>query len=212
MVTVICNGHVDSEWKIMRNSFEPSLKHTTSHTSGDVQQRFSNRWTEVRDDPIECAKRAGRRLVYAYFVLHLRLHLRDTAFKLSLGPCLLPGGDSCAWNYPSASFIRHENIPALPACDWSTMRIYPRFLSLIGTILRGKSVAATHEEFAPRDFASRCDCSGRCESQGLFSRWTNRTQEVWDILTMNQSAAGSPGDPGRSAWGDSQTTRRAQAG
>eukprot|EP00959_Pyramimonas_sp_CCMP1952_P391779 8210405-Pyramimonas_sp.AAC.1 len=136
MVTVICNGHVDSEWKIMRNSFEPSLKHTTSHTSGDVQQRFSNRWTEVRDDPIECAKRAGRRLVYAYFVLHLRLHLRDTAFKLSLGPCLLPGGDSCAWNYPSASFIRHENIPALPACDWSTMRIYPRFLSLIGTILR----------------------------------------------------------------------------
>ena len=28
--------------------------------------------------------------------------------------------------------VRSENIPTLPASDWSVMRIYPRFMRLIG--------------------------------------------------------------------------------
>ena len=30
--------------------------------------------------------------------------------------------------------VRRENIPALPASDWSVVRIYPRFLLLIGPL------------------------------------------------------------------------------
>eukprot|EP00959_Pyramimonas_sp_CCMP1952_P369817 7745675-Pyramimonas_sp.AAC.1 len=28
--------------------------------------------------------------------------------------------------------VRRENIPAIPVSDWSALRIYPRFLCLIG--------------------------------------------------------------------------------
>eukprot|EP00976_Prorocentrum_cordatum_P063073 1176969-Prorocentrum_minimum.AAC.2 len=37
-----------------------------------------------------------------------------------------------AVGFSCVRLVRHENIPTLPASDWSVVRIYPRFLRPIG--------------------------------------------------------------------------------
>ena len=75
--------------------------------------------------------------------------------------------------------VRHENIPALPVSDWSVMRIYPRFLCLIGHVqLDSAEVRA--------DVALRCQTISELVEESVEIEDPLPQGHVWEgVLNLN---------------------------